>query len=86
MNENDKDIESNKEVKIIYVYLPRKHPPSKLKYIKRYQSEHPEKLKEYRGKYESKKLLQFNKIIVLFQKFIYSLIKLSFFKKNHFTI
>ena len=54
MNENDKDIESNKEVKIIYVYLPRKHPPSKLKYIKRYQSEHPEKLKEYRGKYESK--------------------------------
>ena len=51
MSENDKDIENTK---IIYVYLPRKYPPSKLKYIKKYQLEHPEKMKEYRERYEAK--------------------------------
>ena len=51
MSENNKDIENTK---IIYVYLPRKYPPSKIKYIKKYQLEHPEKMKEYREKYEAK--------------------------------
>ena len=55
MSENNKDIEINQENrKIIYVYLPRKYPPSKIKYIKKYQLEHPEKMKEYREKYEAK--------------------------------
>ena len=42
------------ETKIIYVYLPRKYPPSKLKYIKKYQLEHPEKMKEIRDRYINK--------------------------------
>ena len=55
MSENNKEIEINQEnTKIIYVYLPRKYPPSKYKYIKKYQLEHPEKMKEYREKYEAK--------------------------------
>ena len=55
MSVNNKDIEINQEhTKIIYVYLPRKYPPSKIKYIKKYQLEHPEKMKEYREKYEAK--------------------------------
>ena len=55
INENIKDIEINQEnTKIIYVYLPRKYPPSKIKYIKKCQLEHPEKMKEYREKYEAK--------------------------------
>ena len=55
MSENNKEIEINQEnTKIIYVYLPRKYPPSKIKYIKKYQLEHPEKMKEYREKYEAK--------------------------------
>ena len=55
MSENNKDIEINQEnTRIIYVYLPRKYPPSKIKYIKKYQLEHPEKMKEYREKYEAK--------------------------------
>ena len=52
--ENNNNIEINQDVKIIYVYLPRKYPPSKLKYIKKYQLEHPEKMKQYREKYEAK--------------------------------
>ena len=33
MSENNKEIEINQEnTKIIYVYLPRKYPPSKYKY------------------------------------------------------
>ena len=48
-------LEINQEnTKIVYVYLPRKYPPSKIKYIKKYQLEHPEKMKEYREKYEAK--------------------------------
>ena len=44
MSENNNEIEINQEnTKIIYVYLPRKYPPSKIKYIKKYQLEHPEK-------------------------------------------
>ena len=55
MSENNNEIEINQEnTKIIYVYLPRKYPPSKIKYIKKYQLEHPEKMKEYREKYEAK--------------------------------
>ena len=55
MSENNKAIEINQEnTKIIYVYLHRKYPPSKLKYIKKYQLEHPEKMKQYREKYEAK--------------------------------
>ena len=55
MSENNKDIEINQEnTKIIYVYLPRKYPPSKIKYIKKYQLEHPEKMKQHREKYEAK--------------------------------
>ena len=54
MSENNKDIEINQDVKIIYVYLPRKYPPSKIKYIKKYQLEHPEKMKQHREKYEAK--------------------------------
>ena len=47
MSVNNKDIEINEEhTKIIYIYLPRKYPPSKIKYIKKYQLEHPEKMKE----------------------------------------
>ena len=53
MSENDKEI-NQENTKIIYVYLPRKYPPSKIKYIKKYQLEHPEKMKEYREKYEAK--------------------------------
>ena len=53
MSENDKEI-NQENTKIIYVYLPRKYPPSKIKYIKKYQLEHPEKMKQHREKYEAK--------------------------------
>ena len=53
MSENNNEI-IQENTKIIYVYLPRKYPPSKIKYIKKYQLEHPEKMKQYREKYEAK--------------------------------